>query len=105
MKRVTASEARRNWFRILDEVAGGAVVVVERSGRQIVLRREEPSARAADLPDYGALIQAPGVGAADRWGWTWSPEVPHLTPEDARGDEADRVEEDLPRTGKGSPEP
>jgi hypothetical protein len=32
MKRVTASEARRNWFRLLDEVAAGAVVVIERGG-------------------------------------------------------------------------
>jgi hypothetical protein len=105
MKRVTASEARRNWFRILDEVAGGAVVVVERGGRRIVLRREEASSRADDLPDYGALIQAPEADAADRWGWTWSPEAPDLTPEDADGEEADGVDEGPRRTGRRSSEP
>ena len=32
MKRVTASEARRNWFRLLDEIAGGEQVVITSEG-------------------------------------------------------------------------
>ena len=75
MKRITASEARRNWFRILDEVAAGATVVIERHGRRIVLRREEESERVSESrPDYGALLRAPDAGRADAWGWEWSPE-------------------------------
>jgi hypothetical protein len=41
MKRVTATEARKQWFRLLDEVAAGEVVVLERKGRQLVLRCED----------------------------------------------------------------
>jgi hypothetical protein len=72
MKRVTASEARRNWFRLLDEVAQGVVVCIERGGRRIVLRRESESEAGAGLPDYGALVRVPKLEEADAWGWTWS---------------------------------
>ena len=41
MKRLTASEVRKNWFRVLDEVAAGEVVVLERKGQWLVLRRED----------------------------------------------------------------
>jgi hypothetical protein len=72
MRRVTASEARRNWFRLLDEVAAGAGVVILRKGRRIVLRREEPAAAAErELPDYSDSIRVPDVAEADRWGWDW----------------------------------
>lgn len=77
MKRVTASEARRSWFRLLDEVAGGAVVVIERAGRRIVLRRED-EAPNADAPDYSSLIEVPSIEDADRWGWEWSPDASGL---------------------------
>jgi len=72
MKRITASEARKHWFRILDEVAGGQVVVVERNGRRIVLRRESarPSRRAA--VDYRAVLSVPRVSEADQWSWRWN---------------------------------
>ncbi len=53
MKRVTASEARKSWFRLLDDVAAGEVVVIERKGRRIVLRGESPLPADSDLPDYG----------------------------------------------------
>jgi antitoxin (DNA-binding transcriptional repressor) of toxin-antitoxin stability system len=72
MKRVTASEARKNWFRILDEVAAGGVVVVHRHGRRIVLRREEVGdADDRELPDYGDIIRVADVSDADDWGWEW----------------------------------
>ncbi|HUP20546.1 MAG TPA: hypothetical protein VM778_11405 [Gemmatimonadota bacterium] len=75
MKRVTASEARRNWFRLLDEIVAGQVVVVERKGWRIVLRREaRPEGDALETPDYGGLIRAPDVEDADRWSWEWSDE-------------------------------
>ncbi|MGH7475487.1 MAG: type II toxin-antitoxin system Phd/YefM family antitoxin [Longimicrobiales bacterium] len=69
MKRVTASEARRHWFRLLDEVAAGAVVLIERHGRRLVLRRE-PRGEGEEAPDYGRLIQVAEPERADRWGWT-----------------------------------
>lgn len=70
MKRVTASEARKNWFRLLDEVADGATVVIERAGRRILLRREEPGGEA-ELPDYSELIRVPDAEGAAGWRWDW----------------------------------
>lgn len=72
MKRVTASEARKNWFRLLDEVAQGAVVCIERGGRRIVLRREDAAEDVAEVPDYSAFLRVPGVNEADQWRWAWS---------------------------------
>jgi antitoxin (DNA-binding transcriptional repressor) of toxin-antitoxin stability system len=73
MKRVTASEARRNWFRLLDEVAAGQVVVLERGGRRIVIRRQP--ARGSDTAerDYTTVLRVPDADQADAWGWAWHP--------------------------------
>ena len=76
MKRVTASEARRNWFRLLDEVAAGAKVVIERAGRRIVLQREGDA--ASDVPDYRSIIRSQDVSRADEWGWDWGGEEGEL---------------------------
>ncbi|MGD2124062.1 MAG: hypothetical protein PVJ76_20095 [Gemmatimonadota bacterium] len=81
MKRVTASEARKNWFRLLDEVAQGEVVCIERGGRRIILQRESESGGTAGLPDYEALLQAPDLNDADEWGWSWSEEDGTLEPD------------------------
>jgi hypothetical protein len=74
MKKVTASDARRQWFRLLDEAAQGEVIVVERKGRRLVLRREEVGKRrAAPAPaGYRRLLRVPHVEQADRWSWTWT---------------------------------
>ncbi|HEX9945802.1 MAG TPA: hypothetical protein VGG03_27665 [Thermoanaerobaculia bacterium] len=74
MKRVTATEARKNWFRLLDEVAEGEVVLIEREGARLVLKlaeQEEPK-----VPDYEGLIRVPDIDELDQWGWEWdgSPE-------------------------------
>ena len=75
MKRITASEARRNWFQVLDRVAAGEVMMIERNGRRIVLRREEEPARPGTLPDYSALIRpVADVDRADDWSWEWTEE-------------------------------
>ena len=73
MKEVTASEARRQWFRLLDEAAQGEVIVVQRKGRRLVLRREDMGkARAASpAPKYRRLLRVPHVDQADRWSWEW----------------------------------
>ena len=81
MKRVTASEARRNWFRLLDEVAEGAVVCIERRGRRIVLQREPDATDTTGLPDYAALLRVPSLNEADAWGWRWSEDTGSLEPE------------------------
>lgn len=82
MKRVTASEARRNWFRILDEVAGGEIVCVERGGSRILIQREAATALAADVPDYDRLLRVQDPDRADLWGWVWTGPDGDLDPVD-----------------------
>ena len=72
MIRMTASEARRNWFRLLDQVLEGEVVTILRHGRRIVLRLEEtPDETAASEGGYGDLLQVPDLDQADTWSWSW----------------------------------
>jgi antitoxin (DNA-binding transcriptional repressor) of toxin-antitoxin stability system len=71
MKKITATEARKDWFRLLDEVAAGEVAVIERNGRRLRLAREEESSASPDVPDYSALIRAQALDEADQWGWEW----------------------------------
>jgi hypothetical protein len=73
MKRMTASEVRRRWFSVLDRVARGEVIAVERGGRLIVLRREDLPSKDAIPPDYGSVLHVPNADEADQWGWDWSP--------------------------------
>jgi antitoxin (DNA-binding transcriptional repressor) of toxin-antitoxin stability system len=82
MKRVTASDARKNWFRLLDEVVAGEVVVVERSGRRIVIQRDADEPAQAEAPDYADLIRAPDAEEADGWGWEWDEASGGLGPTD-----------------------
>jgi len=72
MKTVTPSQARKNWFRLLDEAAEGEVIVIERKGRRLVLQRE--SDKTAEIPSYQGLIEAADAARADTWSWEWSPE-------------------------------
>ena len=85
MKHVTASEARKNWFRLLDEVAQGEVVALERNGRRIVLRSEEDTAEASEIPDYRAVLQVPDAEEADRWTWEWTGPEQELVLKDGTG--------------------
>jgi antitoxin (DNA-binding transcriptional repressor) of toxin-antitoxin stability system len=73
VKRMSASETRQNWFRVLDDVLAGEVVVIERRGRRVVLRAEAPSEAGAEplVPDYSLHIQGE-VDRADEWAWEWS---------------------------------
>jgi hypothetical protein len=73
MKRVTASEARRNWFRLLDEVIAGEVVVIERNGARVFLRREAHRVGEATerVPDYRGLVAGRDADRADEWDWEW----------------------------------
>jgi len=76
MKKVTASEARQQWFRLLDEAAQGEVIVVHRKGRRLVLRREDVGKAKAATPKamYRRLLRVPRLDEADRWSWEWKPD-------------------------------
>ena len=82
MKRVTASEARKHWFRLLDEVVSGEVVVLERKGRRVVLRREDNRGSLKDRSelDYSKLLRISDADHADQWTWEWQGEEKALTP-------------------------
>jgi hypothetical protein len=82
MKRVTASDARKHWFRLLDEVAAGAVVAVERGGRTILIQRAPADRVREPVPDYSDLIRAPDASAADQWGWVWPGPEGELRPDE-----------------------
>jgi antitoxin (DNA-binding transcriptional repressor) of toxin-antitoxin stability system len=82
MKRVTASEARRNWFRLLDEVAAGETVVIERHGQRILIRRENAAERPATIPDYTGILAVREPDRAAEWGWEWAGEEGGLEPKD-----------------------
>ena len=73
MKSVNASEARKNWFRLLDEALRGEVIVVQRKGRRLVLRREELNDKKIGVKtrQYKKLLRVPKAGEADRWSWEW----------------------------------
>lgn len=88
MKRTTASEARRNWFRILDEVAAGETVSLERNGRRILIVAADESAEERTVPNYSGIIDAPDADEADQWSWAWRPEeelAPTVRPSHQRG--------------------
>lgn len=85
MKRVTASEARRQWFRLLDEVVDGEVVAIARKGTRIVIRREDPGSSVRDaVPDYAAILRVPDADHADSWRWEWHGPEQDLTLGDDR---------------------
>ena len=65
MKRVTASEARKNWFRLLDEAANGEVIAIQRNDKKLILKAQKSQSR---VPSYKGLIGGK-VDDADTWGW------------------------------------
>jgi antitoxin (DNA-binding transcriptional repressor) of toxin-antitoxin stability system len=85
MKRVTASEARRLWFRLLDEVLDGEVVVITRRGGRIVIRRDDPThATRKKHPDYSRILRIREPDSADTWRWEWrGPELDITLREDS----------------------
>jgi len=73
MKNVKASEARKHWFRLLDDALRGEVIAIERKGGRILLRREESSDRknAKRSQVYKKVLKVPRAEEADRWSWEW----------------------------------
>ena len=73
MKKVTASEARKHWFRLLDEALQGEVIAVQRKGHRLVLRREEPNhtGNGKGARQYKRLLRVPRADELDRLSWEW----------------------------------
>jgi len=73
MKRLTATEARKNFFHLLDEAARGDPVFIERKGILIRMTREKKRLRK-NLPeiDYSPYFKG-SLDDADRWSWDWRP--------------------------------
>ena len=71
MRSVKASEARKHWFRLLDEALRGEVIAVERKGQRVVLRREEPSPLTLGHGTtlYKKLLKVPKAEDLDQWSW------------------------------------
>jgi antitoxin (DNA-binding transcriptional repressor) of toxin-antitoxin stability system len=67
MKCVTATEARRNWFKLLDEAANGEVIAIQRNDKKLILKAQK---RRPRIPNYKGLIGG-NVDDADTWGWEW----------------------------------
>jgi hypothetical protein len=65
VKRVTASDARKNWFRLLDEAVKGEVIAIERNGSRLILKLDK---RKKSIPDYKKWIRG-NWDNADKWGW------------------------------------
>jgi antitoxin (DNA-binding transcriptional repressor) of toxin-antitoxin stability system len=68
MKQVTATEARKNWFTLLDEAARGEVIAIRRNDKNLILRLEK-SKRVT--PDYTQSIDFHDADEAETWGWEW----------------------------------
>jgi hypothetical protein len=81
MKSLTATAARRVWFRLLDEVVAGEVVVIERDGALVELRRRGPRIRRRKVPDYSDILRVPDLDQADRWHWEWKGPGEPLAPQ------------------------
>jgi hypothetical protein len=70
MKYVSATEARQNWFKLLDEAAKGEVIAIQRNDKQLVLRLHK---QKTPVPNYKRLLRVSQPEDADTWGWEWTP--------------------------------
>lgn len=81
VKHITASEARKNWFRILDEVVAGETVVLERHGHRVLIQRAPSRVSEPPPPNYAAHLKVVDRAEhADEWSWDWSPARGALRP-------------------------
>lgn len=72
MKQVGATEARKDFFKLLDKVVEGETVVIKRKGVNLRLVREPQVKKKSKKIQYHRYIQG-AVDQADQWNWVWSP--------------------------------
>jgi hypothetical protein len=68
MKYVTASEARKKWFQLLDEAVNGEIIAIQRDDKRLILKADKRKAR---IPNYSGLIHFPDADGVDTWSWRW----------------------------------
>ncbi|MBI4412306.1 MAG: type II toxin-antitoxin system Phd/YefM family antitoxin [Deltaproteobacteria bacterium] len=71
MRQVTATEARKEFFKLLDAAARGETVVIERGGVPLRLVRGKLPKKKISV-DYTKYFHSP-VNDADLWTWEWHP--------------------------------
>lgn len=73
MKKVSATEARKGFFKLLDRAVRGEAVFIERGGTllRLVVGGKNKKTKG-QIPDYKAHISG-SVDRADRWSWDWEP--------------------------------
>lgn len=73
MKQVSATEARINFFKLLDSALKGEVVIIDRNGIPLQLVRRTYLKRLGAKKKkvhYASHIHR-GVDDADQWSWDW----------------------------------
>lgn len=68
MTRMTATEARRQLFKLLDEVEKGEEVVLERGGVRFRLTMDQKRKTAVETPESPLIVKDPDFLDRD---WTW----------------------------------
>jgi len=68
MKHFCATNARYNFFKIIDTAASGEPVIIERNGISLELRKLSPRKKASKKISYKGLIKG-GLDNADCWSW------------------------------------
>ncbi len=68
MTRMTATEARRQLFKLLDAVEGGDEVVLERRGVRFRLTLDRRDRAEEVLPESPLVVTDPDILDAE-WGW------------------------------------
>ncbi|MBL7684982.1 MAG: type II toxin-antitoxin system Phd/YefM family antitoxin [Deltaproteobacteria bacterium] len=71
MKQVSATEARKQFFKLIDSAAAGETILIERKG--VLLRLvPEPKKKTKKRPSYSNCLSG-DLDSADEWTWDWNP--------------------------------
>ncbi len=77
MKHYSATEARKNFFSLLDDALDGNKVYIEREGQVLELTPKKKKVKKLSYKKF--FLSSPTVDDADTWGWGWTPDK-GLTP-------------------------
>ncbi|MBI2336040.1 MAG: type II toxin-antitoxin system Phd/YefM family antitoxin [Deltaproteobacteria bacterium] len=71
MKQFSATEARKNFFKLLDSAVEGETVTIKRKGIVLKLVPSRPQ-KTKKVSGYSPYIHS-DVSKADQWVWHWDP--------------------------------